>query len=291
MNKEQFKQLYEQNYTYDEPIPFITSKAKKEREKLQLEISRLNKIEFLSEDDSILLEQYKKEYENQVLKIYPVMMQDYFDFYSAIGVLSIEKEKIPDEKVLSMSYLDFIFYLIQTDANGEIYASMLVKILKLCLRLELDGVRYLEKDGRFKIILNDIEIGKKDFDILRKIICYQNMPDFDDTYIDPELEQALKEVEELKSKGSGSTSLEDQIVCVSISTPYKIDDIKKMSIRKFVKTLKKVDVKLHYEIYKNGEMAGATFKEGIVHWMYDKDSKFDSLTSYGSFKDKMGSVT
>ena len=41
-------------------------------------------------------------------------------------------------------------------------------------------------------------------------------------------------------------SLEDQMVCVLISTSLKFEDINKLTIRKFSKILERVDYKLHY---------------------------------------------
>jgi hypothetical protein len=37
-----------------------------------------------------------------------------------------------------------------------------------------------------------VVITDNDYDILRKVVCYQNMPDYDDEYIDPELKAELE---------------------------------------------------------------------------------------------------
>lgn len=47
--------------------------------------------------------------------------------------------------------------------------------------------------NKHSIIVDGVEINKDDFDILRKIVPYQNMPDYDDEYIDPDLKADLEE--------------------------------------------------------------------------------------------------
>ena len=48
--------------------------------------------------------------------------------------------------------------------------------------------------------IGQTKIYKNDFDNIRRIICYQNMPDFNDSYIDPELKKALDEEDKMKEK-------------------------------------------------------------------------------------------
>jgi len=229
------------------------------------------------------------------LSIHPVLVSEYFEFFNAINCLTIEKDKIPDVKIISMSYLDFLFDKIKNDKqDGEIYSSMLVEIVRLCLKVEPENFKYINNNGKITLIINNVEINKKEFDLLKRIICYQNTPDYDDSYINPELKEALDEADRLKndSRITGSCSLERQIVCIMASTSYKKEDIMNMPIRKFILLLQIIDSKLHYEIYKTGECSGmVSFKQPITHWMYYKNNKFDSLIKYDSFKEKMKHAT
>lgn len=227
------------------------------------------------------------------LTLHPVLMSDYFNFYFAINCLLLEKDKIPDPKIISMSYLDYLFYLILNDDNKEMYSQMLILILKLCLKVEVEEFVYRKDEkGKIKFLIDDIEYDKDDFNNIRKIICYQNMPDYNDGYINPELEEAIKEAEDLQSRDVGYTNLERQLICVSKEYPYKIEELKNISIRKFVQMLQIADAQLHYKIYKTGECSGmVSFKTPISHYMFIKDKKFDSLINYDSFKEKMKQVT
>jgi len=120
------------------------------------------------------------------------------------------------------------------------------------------------------------------------------MPTYDDTYIDPKVEAALREAEEFMNRHKKKIgTLEDQIICVLISTPLNMEDISNLTLRKFSKILQRVDFKMHYEIYKTAECGGfTTFKEPIDHWMSEiSNEKYsNTVLDYGQFQGKMGSV-
>lgn len=226
------------------------------------------------------------------LLIHPVTMREYLSFHLAVNCLIFEKNKIPEPKIIKMSYLDFLFYLINQDANGEYISFLLVELFRLCLHIEAEQIKYIYDDkGKVKLILNDVTYDKNDFDNIKNIILYQNIPDYDDTYIDPKVEQALQEAQDFMNRNKKKmASLEDQLICVSISTPLKLNDIYELTIRKFTKTLQRVDYKLHYSIYKQAEMSGmVSFKEEINHWMSElKNDKYsDVIVDYGEFKKKI----
>lgn len=251
------KQLYEKQFTWDEPI----------------------------------------EYKD--LLIYPVSMYDYIDFFMAINCLLIKKNQIPDPKVISMSYLDFLIYLIESSPEGQIYALMLMKVFEICLKINSETITYRKNNNeKAKLVIQykdkNLIIDNEDFDFIKDIICHQNVPYYDDSYIDPELERALRETEELKNKNAKKKgSLEDQIVCVMISTSLKEKEIKDLSIRKFTKILERVDYKLHYEIYKQASMSGMVeFKSEIDHWMSDlTPDRLGNVVEFDQLKEKMQRVT
>ena len=55
-----------------------------------------------------------------------------------------------------------------------------------------------------------------------KIFCYQNMPDYDDEYIDPELKADLEEAARLRNPNNVQPSLEKQECCLN---PYELYNI------------------------------------------------------------------
>lgn len=216
------------------------------------------------------------------LLISPVKMKDYLEFHIAINCLLIDKNSIPDPKIISMSYLDFLFYMIDNDTNGQYYSLMLVELLRLCLNLQSEQIKYkYDENNKVKLILNENQIDKDDFEEIKNIILFQNIPTYDDTYIDPEVEKALKDAENFMNKNKKKmASLEDQIVCVMIAL-HETDETKihNLTIRKFSKILERYDYKLHYQIYKSAEMGGVvTFKQEIDHWMCDlRKGKYENI--------------
>lgn len=299
------KDLYEYYFTEDLPIPYITIFSKKRIKELQNKINKtkeyLNELYSIGKIDETseifikgkqLIEENEKEINNQTLLIYPVSMSDYFLFYSCISVFLLEKDKIPDPNIISMSYLDYIFYLKDHDKKGQTYMDMLVTLLHLCFKIDYPDIRYKKNDsGNIILVLNGIEVNKKDFDIIRRIICYQNMPDYDDTYIDPQLKQDLEEMNKMKNKELGTTTLERQKICVAKEYGYKLSELNELTIRKFVLMLQIADAQLHYQIYRTGECSGlVSFKEPITHYLHVKDTRFDGLQSYDSFKEKVKHV-
>lgn len=251
------KQVYEKQLTWDEPIPY-------------------------------------KE-----LLIYPVSMYDYIDFFMAINCLLMKKNEIPDPKIISMSYLDFLVYLIESNPEGQYYALMLMQLFKICLNLNEEQIGYRKDNkARAKLVIQykdrNLIIDKNDFETIKNIICHQNIPYYDDSYIDPELDKALREAEEFKNRTSKKKcSLEDQIICVMLSTSLNKEQIKILTIRKFTKILERADYKLHYEIYKTASMSGMVeFKGEIDHWMSDlTPDRFEGkVTDFNELQDKINSA-
>lgn len=294
---------YEKYFIYDEPIPYYSSETLKRREFLAFEISQLlNKKyeEKLSEEESNSLKQLQNEYDNQGLLIYPVTMYSYLDFFIAVNCLMIDKNKTPDPRIIRMSYLDYLFYLVETNNQENQYYSymlvMLVRIFELCLKLASNDIKYVKDDnGKNNLIIKDEIINGTDFENIKNIILYQNIPNYDDSYVDPKVEEALREAEEFMNKNKKKmASLEDQLVCVLISASLKMKDIYDLTIRKFSKILERVDYKLHYTIYKQAECGGmVTFKQEIDHWMCDlRKGKFDGiLMEYDSLDNKINGKT
>jgi len=235
---------------------------------------------------------YDKSIQYKDLVISPVRMHEYLNYYIAINCLLFKKNNTADTKIISMSYLDYLFYLINSSEDNRIYLHMLYEIFRICCGLKYEEIKYsVDEKGKTKLYFKDIEYNKKDFDEIKRVILYQNSPDYDDSYIDPNLEEAINEANRLSSSDGGESTLEDQIICVMISTPLKIEDIENMTIRKFIKTVKKIDAKLHYQIDKGASMSGMVeFKQPITHWMYSKNNKFSSLINYTSFKKKIESA-
>ena len=129
------------------------------------------------------------------------------------------------------------------------------------------------EDNKSILIIDGHEISSNDFMRLRKIILYQNLPDFkDDSWVHKEVRDDQRARQELLSKDAGSASVEKKIVAITTVTNYKVEDIYNMSIRKFLMLLTTIDDLITYTTTRIGSMSGFVKLKGpIEHWIYKKD--------------------
>jgi hypothetical protein len=155
---------------------------------------------------------------------------------------------------------------------------------------------YIDFAPKHKIVKVGLStIDSNDYEMLKTVFCYQNILDYDDEYIDPELKEALDETTKLKNKNMGHPSLEKQKACVVISSPYTFDTVNELTLRKFTYLLRTIDSKMQYTAYRQGEMSGlVTFKNELEHWIWSSDKKkdkFSDIKSVDSIKKKFEAVT
>lgn len=146
------------------------------------------------------------------IDISPVNLTDSEIFLSSIDIFNIDKNSSSSPEVISMSYLQFIGGLV---LNNEKARMKFVNILNLCLGFTKP--RFItDKD---KLVLTDdekqIEIRAKQFEDIRRIILYQNLPHFDDTYINPEAKQAMAQVDAIKNQGLEVPTVERKIAIIT----------------------------------------------------------------------------
>ena len=206
------------------------------------------------------------------LLLYPVSIRKINKFLQSSSVLRIQKEYIPDKEIIKMSYLKFI--MTNIDKEKEEYGEsltfdLLALCFMICMRIEEISIRlFIDEDGRAKLILNDVEINENDFDYLRKLILYQNLPNYDDELMNPDLKNDLEQADKIKNGGEETEDFEHLIANLVIGTGMNIDDVKNLPIRKFYIIGQVMDRKLHYSIYKQASVGGfVEFKQPITHYL------------------------
>ena len=141
----------------------------------------------------------------------------------------------------------------------------------------------------YKDYQNPSIITPADFDRMRQIVMYQNLPDYkDDSWVDPDMREDQREKQRLlaKKNKSGNASLERKIICASVKSSYTIEEIYKLSMRKFIMLLSIIDDAMVYECTRIGLMTGmVSSKEPIEHWIYKKEP--DDLYGDGITLDQM----
>lgn len=155
-------------------------------------------------------------------------------------------------------------------------------------------IDYSKDEKDLKLIVDGVEIDSMDYDLLRSIVLYYNIPDYDDEYINPELKAELEEVARLKNPNNVQPSLEKQESCIVSTGVYTYETIKDITIRKMVILLRTIDARLHYFAYRQGELSGMVkFKGELTHWIYGNDNKdkFGDIMTMDALKDKLKDVT
>ena len=216
------------------------------------------------------------------LLVYPVAMEKFFEFNFLGECLLLEKNTTLDG--ISKTYLEYLYSLQMNDDKDQNLLKF-DALLKICLRKDNIIIRYVFENNNKNpifIIYENEEDSKKgvngdkydslDFDKLRLLICEQNMVEIPDERIQKEVRDSMEEARRLRIKMNGVTppTVEDEVVCMMTATSMTLEEISKMSIRKFNQLFQRIDWKIHYEIFMTASMSGMVeFKDKSVlkHWM------------------------
>ena len=192
------------------------------------------------------------------LVLHPIKVKDYFDFMNAHGLLVNNKDSIPNVRIIQMSFLEYVYHLVLLN---EEYKNYFITILELCF-----GVYYRE-DIRFKdfkerelvyeevedrvvthingydirfdygkktiMYINNVEIKSNDFEKICKIILYQNILEYDDREISPDVQKIIDIQNKKQLSKINPPNIEKQISFLANTTGYKLEYIYDMTYNKF----------------------------------------------------------
>jgi hypothetical protein len=220
------------------------------------------------------------------LKLYPVAIKEYAMFNTFVSCLLVDKNSIPDAKIISMSNLDYLYYTAENNVETTPLLIFFDRLLNLCLKeddsfsdIEKSILRYRRNENKTSIFtINEEEYTADDFENIKQIICEQNLVDLPDDNISKEVRDSLEQARIYKNKqaGSESGSFEDYIISLSIATGWSFEYIYSLSIRKFTKAITRMDNFIHYKIYLAASMSGMVEykdKSFIKHWLTNLDTK------------------
>lgn len=250
-------------------------------------------------------DEFEKRYEVQLtfdepikfagFQLHPIPIKRYFDFLFSSNILTIKKDRISDAKIISMSYMEYICFLLFQEKDLNIserpHITQLYVLLKLVLQDEIKDLTIMpDKHGKNCISLNGHIFGHKEFDEFKDIILFQNLPSYTGIELNPILEEEIKTADRLRSGNAEMASLEKQMLSLTVGTGYTLNDIKELTIRKFFLLEKQKDKEISYKINKSASMSGFVKFEGIIpHYLEEDtgDPLQDKLISYQSLKAKM----
>ena len=221
------------------------------------------------------------------IEITPVLLTDSEFFLSSMDVLRIDKNSIPDVKIIQMSYLQFLYNTILED---KISKQKLFNILNICLKLKMP---YILEGKDSKVYLVDKETGividSKEFDDIKKIILYQNIIDYDDEYVNPEFQRNIDETFRLKNRNVEVPTLERKMAIITAHTGISKKEQMEMTYRSHSI--------LFQEVYEETEyvtlfpiMAINGNADKMERWIYKtKKNKFeDQVVSVSKFNEQAG---
>lgn len=254
------------------------------------------------------------------LKIYPVKVKDVFKFLSSCDILMMNKNSIPDIQIIQMSYLQYIFEIMTYE---KAWADKFLNIISVCFHINEDeqwfadgfekgmllqqklsdndylcffngwNVRFIIKDNRVLLYLKDVEITSKEFDEIKRLIMYQNVVDYDDSYVDPDVKKIQDEYYRLRNKSVTRPTIEKQMSVISSENGMSKTEMIEMSYREFTMLFNTVVDKIDYQINKRADLQDKKFEKPIPHWIFEQNrNKLDgALMEKGNFDAKMQNVT
>ncbi len=154
-----------------------------------------------------------------------------------------------------------------------------------------------DSENKNAFLVDNHLITRKDFNKLRQIVLFQNYYDYaDESNIDPEVKRDHDERVRIQQlKNDVHATIEKKVICLSITTNYKCEEIYNMSIRRFTMALNTVDDLINYKIMKQAVSSGfVSLPKGknIDHWIYKpiRDIYGDSYQSTDEVMTKVNNV-
>jgi hypothetical protein len=239
------------------------------------------------------------------LLISPIKLCDMYEVREILGILQVDKNNLGEIAFISMSKLRFLLIAI---CEEDKYQEQLYQLLYKALSLKDKIIQvYLDDKSEYLMIgkkINQvhgvdiideqtaIKITSEDFDEIVRIILYQNVIDYTDKYIDPDVRNAVNEYYRLKNKGATIVPLEHKITCVQLKTGMTREAIGKLTIRNFYQLFDIMVDESDYIAAKTAEFNGVQFKSPIEHWAYKarKDKYAEAFSNADAFIDKIQSV-
>lgn len=230
--------------------------------------------------------------DGHTIHINPMNVKDYSMFIYNSALLKIDKNSISDPKVISMSYLDYLIqYVIKDNMNLLHGFGWLVQ---KCLGV---NEAFLEVDDKKRAFIrcnfNDSDmiciIGRKDFEDIRRIILYQNILHYDDSYIDPQLKKSMDEIDELKSEMYEFPNMERKFAMVTAHCGLPKSKQLDMTMRSHQYLFEEICGEVEFLTVRPIALYAGKSKD-LEHWVHkNKKDKFDGyITSVEQYNKSMG---
>lgn len=237
---------------------------------------------------------FKLKENSYIIYIKSIKTAMYQQYVDNIGILMIDKNKISDPKIISMSYLQYLIECILP--QGEVYQQMLYTILSLCFGEEYSYTLGHDDNNRpyLGLYINGEYLSRiypKEFNQIIEIILHYNDEDYDDRYISEDLRNAMIEYNKIKFKDQIIPSLESKKCYVMAKNGMTLQQINEMSYRHFLMVYNHC---VNIDAYFGERMLQASEKYQVDNVIYPlfkkKPSKFDFLQNKEELEHKIAQV-
>ena len=210
------------------------------------------------------------------ISIKPIILKDSMIFLTSCDLLTIDKNSIPSAEIISMSYLEFLFkHMITNEASLQ----KLINILVLCLDIKNPRIT---KNEIGKLYLLDPDLGIKitgnQFEDIRRIILHQNLPHYDDSYINPDLKKSMEEMDQLRNKDVEIPTLERKMAIITAHCGISKKAQMEMTLRSHTLLFEEVCGEVEFTTTRPIAMLSKESASKIDHWIYRR--KKDKLDGY-----------
>lgn len=208
--------------------------------------------------------------------IKPILLKDSMLFLTSCDLLTVDKNSLPSAEIISMSYLEFLFKCLIKDESS---LQKLINILVLCLGIKTPRIAK-DEFGKLYLIDTDldIKITGRQFEDIRRIILYQNIPHYDDSYISPDLKKAMDETDLLKNKDREVPTLERKMAIITAHCGIAKKDQMEMTLRAHTMLFEEVCGEVEFTTTRPIAMLSKESASKMDHWIYKR--KKDKLEGY-----------
>lgn len=225
--------------------------------------------------------------DKNTIYIRPFMVKDTELFLSSVDVFTIDKNAMPSVEIIQMSYLEFILNMALSDkAIMERFLFVLLNAL---------GVKQLMKEqddfGKPFLYVPELKvtITPQDFEDIKKIILYQNIVGYDDSYINPEIKQAMAEYDSVSNRNIVPPSLERKMAIITAHCGISKKEQMEMTMRSHSMLFQEVVGEVEFSTTRSVALFSGEGSK-IEHWIYPKkkDKYGKYFTDVDTYSNSMG---
>lgn len=228
--------------------------------------------------------------EEHTIYIKPISVRDSQFFLDSVDLLTIDKNSLPNPAVIQMSYLQFIIDVLLQGDIKKVNMQKMQNLLVLCLDMKRPMV-YKNNKGKPYLVEgnNEYQITHKQFEDIKRIILYQNIPHFDDSYINPEAKAAMNQIDILKNQDYEDMTIERKMAIITSHTGVLKKDQLDMTYRSHCLLYEEVCGEVEFTTTRPVALFGGKGKE-LPHWIHrKKKNKFnDYFISDKAYHKSMG---